>query len=76
MKANVGVLLLGVFLGWSGLLKWGERAAWLALSALLFLNGKAHPWSATWTSSWDWNWACVLVGGLAFVIGVVKGTEP
>lgn len=71
MRPGIGGLIFGLFLGWTGFVKWAERAAWLAALVVV----KAHPWDAEWTTSWNWNWIVTVGTIVGLGMGFLAGTD-
>lgn len=46
-RPNVGLFLVGLFLGWTGFMKWTERALWIGVVAF----AAAHPWQIDWAAN-------------------------
>lgn len=66
MRPNIGVLILGLFLGWTGLIKWIERLGW----ATLVFIATVKPWTLDIGTHFDCNWGLLAAGVVGFVCGV------
>lgn len=64
LRPSVGALLVGLFLGWSGAVKWVERAVW----AILVIAATRHNWAVECFTFDPERW---MVGAAALICGIM-----
>jgi len=65
LRPSIGALLLGLFIGWTGGVRWAERVCWVLVCVLC----ASRAWAAKWALASEWNYITGIAATAALLLG-------